>query len=129
MRTLRRCYQVRGQWSNTNQSVKGIGIVNRGGIIDRFSVTYLFAMTALLVVDGRTFDVLKRGVAGIADEDTLVDRLRRGVPHETPIRGPSRELEDFAWPPAPDAVTRLRDPTRALLAASLDVALPRLLAP
>jgi hypothetical protein len=117
------------QYGATNQPVKGIGIVHQGGIIDRFSHTYLFAMTALLVYDGRTFEVLKNGVAGIADEDTLVDRLRRGVAHDTPIQGPSRELEDFAWPPAPDAVTGLRDPTRALLAASLDVALPRLLAP
>jgi hypothetical protein len=117
------------QFGASNQVVKGIGIVHMGGIIDRFSHTYLFAMAALFVVDGRTFDVLNKGVGGIADEDTLVDRLRRGVPHETPIRGPSRELEDFAWPPAPDAVTGLRDPTRALLAASLDVALPRLLAP
>ena len=116
------------QWSNTNQSVKGIGIVH-SGIIDRLSVTYLFAMTALLVVDGRTFDVLKRGVGGIADEDTLVDRLRRGFSYETPIHGPSRKLEDFTWPPTPDAVAGLREPTRALLAASLDAALPRLLAP
>ena len=115
-------------WGDSNQGVRGIGIVHRGGIIDRFSVAYLFAVTALFVIDGRTFDVLKKGAGGIADDDTLVDRLRRSVSHETPILGPSRELEDFAWPPAPDTVTGLRDPTRALLAASLDVALPRLLA-
>jgi hypothetical protein len=114
-------------FAGTNQIVKGIGILNRG-IVDRFSTTYLFAITVLYVFDGRSIDILKKGVGGIADEDTLVDRLRRGVAHETPIQGPSRKLDDFTWPPAPDAVT-LREPTRALLTSSLDVALPRLLAP
>lgn len=116
------------EFAGTNQIVRGIGIVNRG-IIDRFSTTYLFAMTVLYVFDGHTFDILKKGVGGIGDEDTLADRFRRSLSHETPIEGPSRKLEDFVWPPASDAVTGLREPTRALLASSLDVALPRLLAP
>jgi hypothetical protein len=113
---------------DTNLIVRGIGVLHRGGLIDRFNSDTLFVLTALYVIDGHTFEILKKGYGGIADEDTLVDRLRRGISHETPIQGPSRELEDFAWPPAPDTVTGLRDPTRALLAASLDVALPRLLA-
>ena len=114
---------------DTNLIVRGIGVLHRGGLIDRFNSDTLFVLTALYVIDGHTFEILKKGYGGIADEDTLVDRLRRGISHETPIQGPSRKLEDFAWPPAPDAVTGLREPTRALLAASLDVALPRLLAP
>lgn len=113
---------------DSNLIVRGIGVFHRGGLIDRFNSDTLFALTALDVIDGRTFEILKKGYGGIADEDTLVDRLRRGISHETPIQGPSRKLEDFAWPPAPDAVTGLREPTRALLATSLDVALPRLLA-
>lgn len=114
---------------DTNIIVRGIGVFHRGGLIDRFNSDILVVLTALYVIDGHTFEILKKGYGGIADEDTLVDRLRRGFSYETPIHGPSRKLEDFAWPPAPDAVTGLREPTRALLAASLDVALPRLLAP
>jgi hypothetical protein len=114
---------------DSNIIVRGIGVFHRGGLIDRFNTDILFVLTALYVIDGRSFEILKRGYGGIADEDTLADRLRRSFSYETVIHGPSRKLEDFAWPPPPDAVTRLREPTRALLAASLDVALPRLLAP
>jgi hypothetical protein len=123
MRTLRRCYQVRGQWSNTNQSVKGIGIVH-AGIIDRLSVTFLFTMTALDIVDGHTFEILKKGAGSIEDNQLLHDLLTMPT-----LRGPNRKLEDFPWPPPPDAVMGLREPTRALLAASLDKVLPKLLAP
>jgi hypothetical protein len=114
---------------DSNIIVRGIGVFHRGGLIDRFNTDILFVLTALYVIDGRSFEILKRGYGGIADEDTLADRLRRSFSYETAIHGPSRKLEDFAWPPAPEAVTELREPTRALLAASLDVALPRLLAP
>jgi hypothetical protein len=111
------------QWSNTNQSVKGIGIVH-AGIIDRLSVTFLFTMTALDIVDGHTFEILKKGVGSIEDNQLLHDLLTMPA-----LRGPNRKLEDFPWPPAPDAVMGLREPTRALLAASLDKVLPKLLAP
>jgi hypothetical protein len=114
---------------DSNIVVRGIGVFHRGGLIDRFNTDILVVLTTLYVIDGRSFEIVKRGYGGIADEDTLADRLRRSFSYETPIHGPSRELEDFAWPPAPDAVTGLREPTRALLATSLDVALPRLMAP
>jgi hypothetical protein len=113
---------------DSNIIVRGIGVFHRGGLIDRFNSDILVVLTALYVIDGRSFEIVKKGYGGIADEDTLVDRLRRGFSYETPIHGPSRKLEDFTWPPTPDAVAGLREPTRALLAASLDVALPRLLA-
>jgi hypothetical protein len=111
------------QWSNTNQSVKGVGVVH-SGIIDRLSVTFLFTMTALDIVDGHTFEILKKGAGSIEDNQLLHDLLTGPA-----LRGPNRKLEDFAWPPTPDAVMRLREPTRALLAASLDKVLPKLLAP
>jgi hypothetical protein len=114
---------------DSNIIVRGIGVFHRGGLIDRFNSDILVVLTALYVIDGRSFEIVKKGYGGIADEDTLVDRLRRGFSYETPIHGPSRKLEDFTWPPTPDAVAGLREPTRAFLAASLDVALPRLLAP
>jgi hypothetical protein len=111
------------QWSNTNESVKGIGIVH-AGIIDRLSVTFLFTMTALDIVDGHTFEIRKKGAGSIEDNQLLHDLLT--MPS---LRGPNRKLEDFPWPPPPDAVMGLREPTRALLAASLDKVLPKLLAP
>ena len=67
--------------------------------------------------------------------DPLVNALLR----TNPIRGPSRKLEQFRrstepdavvnWPPTVETVMGLRDVTRALLAESLDNALPKLLAP
>lgn len=113
------------QIAGTNQAIKGIGVVNRISLTDHNGVTYLFALTGLEIFDGRTFERLKQGGGSLYDEtfgDRLVNDLFR------PFRGPTRKLENFAWPPAPDAVMRLREPTRALLAASLDTVLPKLLA-
>jgi hypothetical protein len=115
-------------WGDSNQGVRGIGIVHRGGIIDRFSVTYLFAVTYLYVFDGHTFELLKKGAGSLTNE-TLGERLLNDLVKPNPLHAPNRELEDFSWPPAPEAVTGLREPTRALLAASLDKVLPGLLAP
>jgi hypothetical protein len=107
----------------TNQTFTGIGIFSRAG-----GVTYLFALTALFVFDGHTFEVLKKGVGAPVEEKigsnpSLYDMLRTN-----PMSGPNRELKDFSWPPAPDAVMGLRDATRALLGESLDHVLPKLLA-
>jgi hypothetical protein len=115
-------------WGDSNQGVRGIGIVHRGGIIDRFGVTYLFTVTHLYVFDGHTFELLKKGAGSLTNE-TLGERLLNDLVKPNPLHAPDRELEDFAWPPTPDAVMGLREPTRALLAASLDKVLPGLLAP
>jgi hypothetical protein len=108
----------------TNQAVAGIGIVDSPRVFG-LSRTYLFAMTALFVFDGQTFEVIKKGRGSTEVGNPLLNDLL-GM---NPLRGPNREYKDFPWPPAPDAVTALRDPTRALLAASLDKVLPELLAP
>jgi hypothetical protein len=117
---------------DTNQTVKGIGIVNRG------VSTYLYALTSLFVFDGHAFDVLKKGVGAINEEKIVPDPLVNALLRKDPIRGPSRELKEFRrtsepdavfiWPPTHDTVMGLRDTTRALLAESLDNALPKLLA-
>jgi hypothetical protein len=107
----------------TNQSFTGIGIFSRAG-----GDVHLFALTALSVFDGHTFEVLEKRVGSPVEEKlgsnpTLYDRLRTN-----PMRGANLPLkEDFSWPPAPDAVMGLRDATRALLAESLDKTLPELL--
>jgi hypothetical protein len=109
----------------TNQSFTGIGIFSRAG-----GDVHLFALTALSVFDGHTFEVLEKRVGSPVEEKlgsnpTLYDRLRTN-----PMRGANLALkEDFSWPPSQDAVMGLRDATRALLAESLDKTLPKLLAP
>lgn len=113
------------QFLGTNQLINGIGVVNRYSIYG--GATFLFALTRLEVFDGRTFEVLKQGGGSLRDE-TLGDRLVNDLFRGEPFHGPNRKLEGFAWPPAPDAVMGLREPTRVLLATSLDTVLPKLLA-
>ena len=109
----------------TNQTFTGIGIFSRAG-----GDIHLFALTALFVFDGHTFEVLEKRVGSPVEEKpgsnpTLYDRLRTN-----PMRGANLALKDFpSWPPASDAVMGLRDATRSLLAESLDKTLPKLLAP
>jgi hypothetical protein len=110
--------------SMTNQSFTGIGVYSRAG-----GDVHLFALTALSVFDGHTFEVLKGGVGApveqkLGSNPTLYDRLRTN-----PMRGANVALNDFSWPPTTEAVMGLRDATRALLAESLDKTLPKLLAP
>jgi hypothetical protein len=115
------------QFATTRYWVEGVGILNAPSITNLEGATYLFALTVLYVVDGRTFDVVKKGAGSIEDDNN--NSLLNGLSHKIPLRGPGRELKDFSWPPAPDAVMALRDPARVLLAASLDKVLPGLLAP
>ena len=119
----------RDEFVGTNQLIDGIGVVNRFSLINRIGVTYLFALTSLSIFDGHTFETLKNGSGSLRGEETLGDRMLNSLLQATPIHGPSRELKDFAWQPAPDAITGMRDPTRALLGESLDKVLPKLLAP
>jgi hypothetical protein len=108
------------QFSNTNQDVRGIGIVGWAGR------NYLFALSYVRVFDGEDFSILKRAAAS-TDEESLISR-GLGL---NPIRGPSRRLEDGSFPASPgEAVSNpaLRDGVRALLAASLDQTIPTMLA-
>jgi hypothetical protein len=111
------------QFSNTNQAVRGIGIVNWGNPIK--SRTYLFALTYIRVFDGQDFNIIKRGAAS-TDDESLASRMLL----LTPVRGPNRELDEASFPSAPAEVANnpaLRDGVRALLTASLDKTLPALL--
>ena len=108
------------QFSGTNQTVGGIGIVNYG--VSGLDRTWLFALSYVVVYDGRTFAVLKKGTGG-GDQNILVTAFKGD------LRGPNRQLDKFAWPPAPEAVMGLRDSARSLLTESLDKGLPALLAP
>jgi hypothetical protein len=116
------------QVGDTNQAVKGVGVLNLLKFTDHNGLSYLFALTGLEIFDGQTFEILKRGGGSLHEEETVGDRLVNDLFRTSPLRGPSRKLENFAWPPATDAVMGLREPTRALLATSLDTVLPKLLA-
>jgi hypothetical protein len=108
------------QFSNTNQDVRGIGIV---GWVGR---TYLFALTYIRVFDGEDFSIIKQGAASTDDESPISRALMLN-----PIRGPSRKLEEGHFPAVPeDAASNpaLRDDVRALLAASLNQTMPAMLA-
>jgi hypothetical protein len=109
----------------THQAFTGIGIFSRAG-----GDIHLFALAALTVFDGHTFEVLKKGVGSPVEEKTGSNPTLFDLTRTNPMRGANVPLkEDFPWPPAPDAVMSLRDATRALLAESLDKTLPKLLAP
>jgi hypothetical protein len=103
----------------TNQTFTGIGIFSRAG-----GDVHLFALTGLAVFDGHTFEILKKGAGSPVEEKTGSNPTLYDLMRTNPMRGPNRPLNDFSWPPATDAVMGLRDATRALLAASLDRALP-----
>jgi hypothetical protein len=111
------------RFSNTNQSIEGIGIVKWANPIKRR--TFLFALTYITIYDGQSFEVIKKGAA--AQEDVpLVSQLLTSVP----ISGPNRELDEAAFPTAPAEAAAnqvLRDGVRSLLTASLDRTLPGLL--
>jgi hypothetical protein len=105
-----------GQLGGTNQTLRGIGILNYGTSL--FSRTYLFANIRITVFDGKTFDTHKiRFDLGSILTGTF-DRL---------TRDPLSELDNASFPePATEAVNSaiLRDHARTLVAANLDKALP-----
>lgn len=112
-----------GQFSNLNQSVRGIGIVNWSNPIKDH--TYLFALTYIRIFDGQGFEVMKQGAASTDDESLMSRALML-----KPIRGPNRGLDNTSFPSAPAeaaANPALRDGVRALLTASLDNTLPAML--
>ena len=115
--------RLTGPFSNTNQTVRGVGIVNWFNPIK--SRNYLFALTYIRVFDGQDFSIIKQGAAS-TDDESLMSRALMLVP----VRGPNRELDEASFPAAPaDATTNpaFRDGVRALLTTSLDKTLPAML--
>ncbi len=111
------------QFSNTNQTVDGIGIVYWGNLIKKR--TYQFALTRIRIFDGQTFELIKQAPA--AGDNVSLGAILIG---DNPIRGPNREVDEASFPATPaEAVTNpaLREGARGLLAASLDRTLPAML--
>jgi hypothetical protein len=101
------------QVDGTNQSHRGIGVLNRGIGSGVLSNTSLFASINVWVMDGQTFAIRKRPIDFGA---ILAGSLRM-------TQDPLTKLENDAFPEpaaAAAASATLRDHTRALLTAVLD---------
>ena len=92
-----------------DQSVEGIGIVNQGA--EFHTHTYVFAAIYVWILDGQSFDLIKR---------------------ERPSGTPMKPVDEAIFPSTPAEAAKssvLRDSVRGWLAASLISGLPKLLAP
>jgi hypothetical protein len=104
-------------FGTSNQTVTGLGMIEAGGIINPDNVT-LFAVTTVLVYDGRTFEQLgwqRTGVEGISIGKT--------------INAPTRTLDRTWWPATPQAVhnEKLKAATRALVLDGLSTTIPQIM--
>lgn len=108
------------QFEGTNQSLNGIGVLNRGigtGILDH---TYLFAYLGVIVFDGQTFEIRK---APHASFESVLARITANL---TKYEN-THELDNSAFPTSPPEAANsatLRDGTRNLLTERLDRYLP-----
>ena len=103
-------------FGSSNQVVTGLGMIEAGGVINPDNIT-LFAVTTVLVYDGRTFERLgwqRTGVEGISIGKT--------------INAPTRSLDHTWWPATPQAVhnDKLKAATRALAVEGLSTTIPQI---
>lgn len=106
-----------GQLDGTNQTLRGIGILNRGTSI--LSHTSLFANVQVTVFDGKTFAIGKNPYANLGS--ILAGTFARMT------QDPLTELDNASFPEPPAEAANnamLRDRVRALLTANLDKILP-----
>jgi hypothetical protein len=104
-------------FGSSNQVVTGLGMIEAGGVINPDNVT-LFAVTTVLVYDGRTFERLgwqRTGVEGISIGKT--------------INAPTRSLDHTWWPATPQAANneKLKAATRALAVEGLSTTIPQIM--
>jgi hypothetical protein len=114
--------RLSGQLEGTNQSLNGIGVLNRGigtGVLDH---TYLFAYLRMIVFDGQTFEIRKDPHAN------LESVLARAAANLTRTKNENmHELDNSAFstsPPEAANSAALRDGARNLLTERLDKYLP-----
>ena len=100
------------QFGNTNQSLQGLGILEKGALSAYFFVYALYQVT---VVDGHSFTVIANSPAILVSQDTVLATMS--------IRGPAREV-DASWMPATlDAAHNIR--LKSAITELLDRNLPR----
>jgi len=109
--------RVRGEIPGTRLQVDGIGAYNQGlGSLLRHS--HLFAVFAVNILDGRTYEKLDRAFAAVGARLSQSMRL---------TEDPLNKLDNSQFPDPPASAagsTALRDRTRELVAARLDQMLP-----
>ncbi len=104
-------------YANTNQFVRGLGIVHRDGLGSGY--TFVHALFEMELLDGKSCSVI-RSEEPASNQDFLFGQLH----------GPSREVEASWMPVASGAVTdnRLKEATRTLVEQGLTQTIPRVLA-
>jgi hypothetical protein len=101
-------------FSSTNQVVTGVGMVEGGGgIIYPDNVT-LFAVTAVSLYDGRTFERLLWQRPGFSIGGSIGNF----------VNGPHRQLDRTWWPATPQDNDKLKTAARTLLADSVAQIVP-----
>ena len=105
-------------FSGTNQVVAGVGMVEGGGAINPDNVT-LFAVTSVLLYDGRTFERLVWQRPGT----TIGGSMGKAV------NAPSRTLDRTWWPATPQAVNseKYKAAVRSLLTESVGATVPEMM--
>jgi len=113
-------YRTAVAYSNTNQSLFGMGIVSHG--TELLGTYWLYANFAVRLYDGNTFAVLKTEIA--RSDPILVSALTTGV------GGMNRRVDKTWWPDPPQAAAQsaiLKDGIRALVNEGLEKTLPGML--
>ncbi|MET0652285.1 MAG: hypothetical protein ABWY63_07180 [Hyphomicrobiaceae bacterium] len=103
-------------YSNTNQVLTGLGILEAGAPIYSDNV-YLFALSVITVYDGRTFKLIKRQAGSIGQSTFL-----------TVVKGPHQKVDKSWWAAAPQVAQseKLRNATRALVEQSIAQTVPEI---
>jgi hypothetical protein len=105
-------------FGGTNQYVGGIGMVEYGGAINPDNVT-LFAVTAVHLYDGRTFERLLWQRPGFAIGGSIGNV----------VNAPHRRLDRTWWPATPQGVNneKYKAAVRALLVDSIGATVPEVM--
>ncbi len=85
------------QFGDSNQSLRGLGILERAGLRAR---VFVFALYQVTVVDGHSFTVVASSPAILVSQDTVLTTLA--------IRGPAREVDQSWMPASLDAARNIR---------------------
>lgn len=105
------------QLGNSNQGIRGLGILEASSLVQH-NVS-VFALTAISIYDGRTYQVLHEGRASMGQSTLFAS-----------IRGPHRDVDESWWPATPEAASgdaRLKGAVRELVAKSLAMTMPEML--
>jgi hypothetical protein len=105
--------KAESRYGTTNQTVSGLGMATPSNLMGSH---HLYALSAISVFDGRTFEVLREQRASIGQNTLFAE-----------IIGPHREVAASDWPTGPVAQNQpIRSATWQLLDQSLAATIPAL---